>query len=247
MRITEFRTPAAIIIRALLWNRRIDMSHKDAPPETESQKACREWWEKARPTVKRAWGRAQDGSFLAEETRLIHKSWEAASQQANAEVERLRELCGMAYQLAGVHDAPEKWLDALSNAASGRPFSTDGLLPYMPDAVCEAEVRALELEREIEALRAEVEEWKRVAAAQAELHDEAESSAERLAEALALLPDEIVMVEHNPDGAPRMFCCGREVKLSWLHDLQPTHNEECWYARMRAMRDAALAKENSND
>lgn len=66
------------------------MSHKDAPPETESQKACREWWEKARPTVKRAWGRAQDGSFLAEETRLIHQSWEAASQQANAEVERLR-------------------------------------------------------------------------------------------------------------------------------------------------------------
>jgi len=40
--------------------------------------------------VKRAWGRAQDGSFLAEETRLIHKAWEAASQQANAEIEKLR-------------------------------------------------------------------------------------------------------------------------------------------------------------
>lgn len=55
-----------------------------------------------------------------------------------AEVEALRELCGMAYQLAGVHNAPEKWLDALSNAAAGRPFSTDGLLPYWPQAVSEA-------------------------------------------------------------------------------------------------------------
>lgn len=41
-----------------------------------------------------------------------------------------------------------------------------------------------ELAAEIEALRAEVAEWKRVAAAQAELHDEAEARAERLAEAL---------------------------------------------------------------
>jgi hypothetical protein len=67
-----------------------------------------------------------------------------------AEIEALRELCGMAYQLAGVHDAPEKWLDALSNAAAGRPFSTDGLLPYWPQAVCEAEARAEQL---AEALR----------------------------------------------------------------------------------------------
>lgn len=36
--------------------------------------------------------------------------------------------------------------------------------------------------REIEALRAEVAEWKRVAAAQAELHGEAEERAEQLAE-----------------------------------------------------------------
>ena len=56
----------------------------------------------------------------------------------DAEIEALRELCGMAYQLAGVHNAPEKWLDALSNAAAGRPFSTDGLLPSWPQAVSEA-------------------------------------------------------------------------------------------------------------
>ena len=40
------------------------------------------------------------------------------------------------------------------------------------------------LQAENERLRAEVAEWKRVAAAQAELHGEAESRAERLAEAL---------------------------------------------------------------
>jgi len=40
------------------------------------------------------------------------------------------------------------------------------------------------LQAEIEALRAEVAEWKRVAAAQAELHGEAEDRAERMAEAL---------------------------------------------------------------
>lgn len=67
-----------------------------------------------------------------------------------ANTEALRELCGMAYQLAGVHDAPEKWLDALSNAAAGRPFSTDGLLPYMPQAVCDAEARAERLEKALQ-------------------------------------------------------------------------------------------------
>jgi chromosome segregation ATPase len=46
-----------------------------------------------------------------------------------------------------------------------------------------------ELAAEIEALRAEVAEWKRVAAAQAELHDKAEARAERLAEALRELEE----------------------------------------------------------
>src|SRR5690606_2767561 len=91
------------------------------------------------------------------EARAIEACWNTRHAPLQAEVEALRELCGMAYQLAGAHDAPEKWLDALSNAAAGRPFSTNGLLPYWPQAVCDAEVRARELEREIEALRAEVE------------------------------------------------------------------------------------------
>jgi len=55
------------------------MSHKDAPPETESQVACREFWQREQPHVKRAWGRAKDGSYLAEESRLLHKAWEAAA------------------------------------------------------------------------------------------------------------------------------------------------------------------------
>lgn len=62
------------------------------------------------------------------------KRTKADTAPLQAEIEALRELCGMAYQLAGVHDAPEEWLDALSNAAAGRSFSTDGLLPYIPQA-----------------------------------------------------------------------------------------------------------------
>jgi hypothetical protein len=54
------------------------------------------------------------------------------------------------------------------------------LLAQQPAAVDDPDVQAAE----VEALRAEVAEWKRVAAAQAELHDKAEARAERLAEAL---------------------------------------------------------------
>lgn len=75
-------------------------------------------------------------------------------------------------------------------------------------------------------------------------HDLPEKAAQ-LVEALALLPDEIVMIEHNPYEGPLMFCCGQRVTLSWRHGLEPTHNKGCWYARMRALRDHD--KENSND
>lgn len=47
------------------------------------------------------------------------------------EAEHLRDLCGHAYQMAGALDAPENWLDALSAAANGKPFSCDGLLPVL--------------------------------------------------------------------------------------------------------------------
>lgn len=54
------------------------MTHKDAPPETPDQTACRLWWTNAQPHVTRAWGRAKDGSFFAEESKLLHQAWLAA-------------------------------------------------------------------------------------------------------------------------------------------------------------------------
>lgn len=49
------------------------------------------------------------------------------------EVSKLRILSAAAYQMAGAHNAPEEWLDALSEAADGRPFETEKLLPYVPE------------------------------------------------------------------------------------------------------------------
>lgn len=46
-----------------------------------------------------------------------------------AELDKLRAMCACAYQLAGVVDAPLPWLDALSEAANGLPFSDEDLLP----------------------------------------------------------------------------------------------------------------------
>lgn len=59
------------------------MSHKDAPPETPTQTACREFWTRVQPHVVRAWGRGANGAFLAEESRLLHEAWEAASGDAD--------------------------------------------------------------------------------------------------------------------------------------------------------------------
>ena len=58
---------------------------------------------------------------------------------------------------------------------------------------------------EIEALRMEVSEWKRVASAQAELHSEAEARAERLAEALQLAE------EHISAMTPECYRAGQRV------------------------------------
>jgi hypothetical protein len=61
------------------------VSHKDAPPETPTQTACREWWQAAQPHITRAWGRARDGRFFAIESYLLHESWLAAQAQAKGE------------------------------------------------------------------------------------------------------------------------------------------------------------------
>lgn len=84
----------------------------------------------------------------------------------DAELEKLRELCGCAYQLAGFHDAPEAWLDALWDAADGIPLAewrvqsdlTETLLPYTPSAPvgvewhhpdCEGECLSCLIERRV--------------------------------------------------------------------------------------------------
>lgn len=68
---------------------------------------------------------------------------------------------------------------------------------------------AADVDAIIDALQREAEEWKHVAAAQAELHDEAEEYAERLAEALAglitwILPaDTYLRLGIDPDAPMR--------------------------------------------
>lgn len=79
----------------------------------------------------------------------------ARVKELEAENGRLRDLCGCAYQAMGVHDAPEKWMDALAGAKNGEPFTTDGLLPYAPDAVCAAE-------SELDALKAKIAASRRI-------------------------------------------------------------------------------------
>lgn len=90
-------------------------------------------------------------------------------------------------------------------------------------ALLRAEIEALRtdnLRTEVEALRAEVAEWKRVAAAQAELHGEAEARADKLAEALRLAEEHINAI------TPEWYSAGQRV-----------------LAEIRA----ALEQENSND
>lgn len=57
--------------------------------------------------------------------------WTAAQ---SPEIARLRELAATCYAGLGAEcNLPEPWLKALSAAANGEPFSTDGLLPFDAD------------------------------------------------------------------------------------------------------------------
>lgn len=54
------------------------------------------------------------------------------------ECQKLRELCAAAYQAAGAYDLPERFLDALSDGATGNVEErqkTDSLLPCEPPKV----------------------------------------------------------------------------------------------------------------
>jgi hypothetical protein len=58
------------------------MSHKDAPPETETQRAVREFYTDrlASRGITAGWGRGKDGQFLSEYARDAHAAWIAAQE-----------------------------------------------------------------------------------------------------------------------------------------------------------------------
>ena len=56
----------------------------------------------------------------------------SALESAQAELKRLRDLAAICYAGLGAEcNLPEPWLDALSAAANGEPFSAEGLLPFV--------------------------------------------------------------------------------------------------------------------
>lgn len=56
------------------------MSHKDAPPETPTQTACREWWSAREPHVTRNWSRTKWGTLHSEASQALHEAWLAATE-----------------------------------------------------------------------------------------------------------------------------------------------------------------------
>lgn len=61
------------------------MTHRDAPPESESQRQCREWWTAREPHVTRNWSRTKWGTFHPEATEALHQAWLAAQAAARPE------------------------------------------------------------------------------------------------------------------------------------------------------------------
>ena len=89
---------------------------------------------------------------------------------------------------------------AFTEALKGERGSLDAWLEVNDEREVAAHVEAYAracVSSATEALRAEVAEWKRVAAAQAELHGEAEARAERLAEALLHLRNHTSVNSHQ--------------------------------------------------
>jgi hypothetical protein len=55
------------------------VTHKSAPPETEAQRACRQFWTGRLGAASVGWGRDKDGRFLAAFARDAEAAWMAAS------------------------------------------------------------------------------------------------------------------------------------------------------------------------
>lgn len=62
------------------------------------------------------------------------------------------------------------------------------------------------------------------------------AASQTLQVALRRLPDDVDMIEHNPDEGQRFFCCGAETHLN-LGKME--HARDCWYVAVRDARDAA--------
>lgn len=87
------------------------------------------------------------------------------------------------------------------------------------------ELAAATLRAEIDALRAEVAEWKRVAAAQAELHGEAEERAEQLAEDDAWCAECGVKLENVRPGKHQHPTCSQAALQRPAAVAQPLTDE----------------------
>lgn len=83
----------------------------------------------------RPWAEIQSAEFV--------RTHAPAIAELQARCEALQALCACAYQMAGYHDAPVEWLDALGDAANGAPLAKwrvqgdviDALLPYTGAAI----------------------------------------------------------------------------------------------------------------
>ena len=53
---------------------------------------------------------------------------------------------------------------------------------------------------------------------------------ESINELSALLPDDVDMIEHNPDEGQSFFCCGELTNLNVGH---VNHSDGCWFVKLR--------------
>lgn len=107
---------------------------------------------------------------LIERLRAVDNDWETSAcynglrTEAADEIERLRQLCAAAYQMAGVVGAPVRFLDALSRHDDVTQEQIDALLPVFQhefDALARPEAAEKAIERVLPAkAREHIDCWK---------------------------------------------------------------------------------------
>jgi hypothetical protein len=79
-------------------------------------------------------------------------------EELKEENERLQMICAAAYQMAGVADAPVRFLDALSNPLEMAQEQIDALLPITPNEFKNENIKTIEkLDRQILSLKEQLE------------------------------------------------------------------------------------------